>query len=363
MKKIFPICLILIAISCSTSKNILVTNIHDLSEYPANSYIYALPYTRLAVTVTAIRHTTIPGPYSNYANQMLGIDGAKMLSETSWELLKIDLEDIVEPDPDYYYSLQFNDESDLKGSLPELSNYGLIMSPANFTPLIQFENGEEDIPEPIHFKDLSIKKFPSNFSYKKETEKKKEVVPIDLSIIKEKEEVKAESVKAKDAAEFIIKIRKRRFKLIAGQYEVYPEGEALATSVRELNRLEDEYLSLFIGRTYSDTIVHTYYYSPEIGNEIERYAFTRFSDETGFQDASNIGGKPLVLDIKDLQSTQALKQVRIPSSGPSFENVLLYRIPDKALIKIFYGSTTILEAELKIYQYGAIVPISLQTGN
>jgi hypothetical protein len=42
--------------------------------------------------------------------------------------------------------------------------------------------------------------------------------------------------KAQEAALFIFKIRKRRFKLLAGQYDVFPEEQALATSVREIKQ-------------------------------------------------------------------------------------------------------------------------------
>ena len=179
---------------------------------------------------------------------------------------------------------------------------------------------------------------------------------MDLPVIKQKEAVKSVNEKARDAADFIIKIRKRRFKLLAGQYDVYPEGTALETSIRELNELEKEYLSLFIDKVYTDTIANTYFYIPQAGQNLERNVFCRFSDETGFYDATSASGRPLVLELKSLQFTEGLKQLQLPHNGSSYENMLLYRIPDKASVRIFYGSSVLLDAEVKIYQYGSFVP-------
>ena len=81
--------------------------------------------------------------------------------------------------------------------------------------------------------------------------------------------------KAREAAAFIYKIRKRRFKLISGQYDTHPESTALETAVRELNELEDNYLALFIGRYTTDTLTHRYQYIPTSGSTPERAIICR----------------------------------------------------------------------------------------
>ncbi|MBA7554808.1 hypothetical protein ES705_47443 [subsurface metagenome] len=70
-------------------------------------------------------------------------------------------------------------------------------------------------------------------------------------------------------------------------------------------------------------------------------------------------GKPLVLELRNMQYTEVLDNLQFPVSGPSYDNVLFYRIPDIASAKIFYSSNTIVEAEVRIFQYGSMIPMSV----
>ncbi len=359
MKRIILLLIYCFILSCSTPEKIVVTNIHDLAAHKPNSYIYSIPRTRIAITISAIRYVIFPGPYNEFADKYLGIEGVPSLSKSEWEIHAVTITPVIESDPEYYFSIQTNNPTYILDRLLELSAVGLILKPDSFISFLDFSSSFDDIPEPIHFTDLSVKRNYKEELPDRESRRTGTSVPIDMPVIKQKEKVKSKEEKAREAADFIIKIRKRRFKLLAGQYDVFPEGQALETSIRELNALEKEYLSLFIGKTYSDTIKRTYFYAPQSGQDLERNVFCRFSDETGFYEATSASGRPLVLELKNLQFTDGLKQLQLPYGGTSYENIILYRIPDNASVKIFYGSNTILEAETKIYQYGSFVPYYL----
>jgi len=343
----------LLLFACTPASKIVVTNIQDLAVHRAGSYIYSLPRTRLAVELQAVRHTTIPGPYYRYAEQLLGIKGAPSEAFTEWEITGINVFPVTEPDPDYYYSIEAGNNKSVINDLMKFTEEGLVLNTGNFQPLADLNMLWGETHGPVHFTDLSVKK-----NYIDESRKKgrKSEIPIDMPVIRQKEVYKLESEKAREAADFIIKTRKRRFKLLAGQYEVFPEGQALETSVRELNKVEEEYLSLFTGITYSDTLRRTYTFIPSDPLKIERNIILRFSNEIGFSEPTSATGDPMVIEVKNLGFTNNLKGVPLPEKGPGYTNTLLYRIPDKAVVKVFYGSNTILEAELKVYQYGAFVP-------
>jgi len=356
MKKTGFVILSSLLIACGASEKIVVTNVHDLAAHQPGSYIYSIPRTRLAVSVSAVRHHTIPGPYNEFAEQFLGITGAASVSKYAWEICAIDIEPVNEPDPDYYFSVTTSNASYVPDKLFELSSEGLVLKPDDLNPFLDFSVCYDDLPEPVHFTDLSVKRNYEEAGAGKGTGAS---VPADLPVVRQKEKFKSKQEKAREAANFIIKVRKRRFKLLAGQYDIFPEGQALETSVRELDALEEEYLSLFIGITYSDTLMRTWFYIPQSGQEIERNVFCRFSDETGFYESTSASGKPLVLELKNMQFTDGLKRLQIPNKGPGYENMILYRVPDKASARIFYGSTTLLEAELRVYQYGSFLPYYL----
>lgn len=354
MKKTVFLLLGILLMACGASEKITVTNVHDLSAHQPGSYIYSLPRTRLAIRVTAVRHYIIPGPYNEFAEQFLGIQGALSLSKTEWELYSISVDPVNEPDPEYYFSLKTHATFELPEKLSVLSSTGLILKPDDLNSFSGFSVFNNNMPELVHFTDLSVKQNYEDGNTNKRSNGA--LIPTDLPVIKQDRKLKSKEEKALEAANFIIKIRKRRFKLLAGQYEVYPEGKALETSVRELDALEEEYLSLFVGTTYSDTITRAWFYIPQGGQDIERNVICRFSDETGFYEATSASGKPLVLELKNMQFTEGLRRLQLPSMGPGYDNMILYRLPDKAFVRVFYGSTTLLETELKIFQYGSFVP-------
>ena len=73
----------------------------------------------------------------------------------------------------------------------------------------------------------------------------------------------------------------------------------------------------------------------------------------------------MVLELKNVGLTASLEHLQLPVTGPKYNNTLFYRIPDMASARIFYGSLPVLEAEVKVYQYGSVVPfnVSYQSKN
>ena len=358
MKRLYRLIIIILLSGCSSMGKISVTNVHDLAAFQENSYIYALPRTRVTVGIVALRHQVIPGPYNAYAEKFLGIKGASSISTASWELKETYLNTSREPDPDQYYSLEADNPSSDINHLMKFTDSGLIIDNQELTPFIHSRSYFDDRPEPLHFTDMSVKRNRIETAEKKT--KGVTEVTVDMPVTKSAPGLKTTEKKAEEAANFIIKIRKRRFKLLAGQYEVFPEGTALETSVRELDELEKEYLSLFIGKVYTDTVERVFQYTPQPGQSLERNVICRFSDETGIQDAMSLSGMPIVLELKNMEFTVALRDVQNPYSGPTYENIIYYRIPEKAYSRIFYGSTILLESEIEVLQYGVLIPFNIK---
>ena len=62
------------------------------------------------------------------------------------------------------------------------------------------------------------------------------------------------------------------------------------------------------------------------------------------------------MGLRHMQFNEGIRRLQLPDAGPAYDDMILYRLPDKATVKIFFGSTILFEAELKVYQYGSIVP-------
>ena len=146
--------------------------------------------------------------------------------------------------------------------------------------------------------------------------------------------------------------------MVSGMNDSTPQGEAMGDALQELARLEEAYLSLFIGKK---TIYHhqrTYHFTPAVGKKTDREVLFRFSDSEGFLDARETSGKPVLIDLTCTNKTKGLEQSA--SFAHLDENMILYRIPDLVNSKILYGESVTCDALLPVFQSGALVRMELQ---
>lgn len=345
MKQLIKYIILSLVISSCTQGYLVTTNFHDLAGFEENSYVYSLPKTRVLVEITADKSTFIPGPYHQYAKKYLGIEGAGSISADNYKITDIKFKTQLIPDPDYTYSIRSENYTDVEALLNTYRAQGLIMKEIDF--LYQNNNIDElEGSDGVAFTDLSIRPFVV-------VEKSKDYNKV--SLLEKQVGAKTLEAKAKEAANFLFKIRKRRFKLLAGQYEVFPEGVALETSVKELDELEEEYLSLFIGKTSTVTVSRTYSVMPNESEEMQRFSLLRFSEDTGFHSATGRSGEAIVLQLTDLNTYETLAQYNgvLPADNAG---KIFCRLAHQANAKLFYGSHEVLEAELPIFQFGVLVP-------
>jgi hypothetical protein len=289
----------------------------------------------------------------------LGIEETDALPTIKWELVDLNIKTLIEPDQEYFFMVESNDMEKISDALSKIKNEGLVLSPGEFSLYTQYIHELNQKSAELSFADQLIERHPAFLENKTKDKQKKEVSPVDISNSQDLGDNKNLEQKAEDAAKYILKIRKRRFKLIAGQNNFYPDGIALESGINELNKLEEEYISLFTGKRSTDTVQRTFFYIPKQGTDLERNEICRFSDNNGFEDMQSTWGQPIVMEIKDLQITGVLDHLQLPVSITGSKNTLFYRIPDVASVKIYYGSIQVVESELKVFQYGTLVPYSV----
>ncbi len=353
-RKIFY--LLFLLTGCATAPKLWVSNVNDNTGANNSICYYALPLSKFAVTVTLKQEIYIPGPYFMYAKKYLGISDVITHSYEYWSITDINITHYSEADPDYLYNVTGNTSSLFNKKIEELCQSNLILLPANFATEKIFSNTTGTINrEDTIFTDLSIKR---NFEIKKGASVS-EVLP-DSSYINpasSKTELKTIEQKAEEAANFIIKIRKRRFKLIAGQYDFMPDGEALGKAVEELNRTEKAYLSLFAGKTIISTWIRTFHFIPKDNMQNKKDILFRFNENSGILSENTPGGKPFIVEAEDMNITKGLEQ---NNNNPEFiHNKIYYRVPDQAILRCYLGEQMIKEAKYPVFQFGTIVSVQL----
>jgi hypothetical protein len=304
---------------------------------------YALAETEIRLEFTLIQEQFIPGPFAAYAEKYLSIDGVKKNEFTRWHIAGIGAHSIHSPDETEIYRLEGVTE-DFYEKYIEFSKHGFLISPFE----VNTDSGNvRSVPKrnELTFTDYSVKRnFPKRTNQESFSSHGR---LINKKSIEEK---------AEEAANFIIKTRKRRFKLIAGQYEVTPSGDALAFSVSELNDIEKEYLSLFIGKTNVDTLKLVTYFKPEQLSTEEYSNIAYFSDSLGLHTEWKNGALPVELRLKNLHEAKPMEA----TASDSTMHQLFYRYPAEAELSLKLNNEIIYLQRIKVFQYAPLRSLKLE---
>ncbi len=159
---------------------------------------------------------------------------------------------------------------------------------------------------------------------------------------------------ARSAADMINKIRDEKLKLITGFQETAFNLDTYRQMYADLDAMENDYLSLFVGKKVSKTIVKTVYVTPN--KEVNTQSVAKFSSEEGL--TVGMGGYGNVITVQT-QSLQTTATMNAPSQSAveslSIENKLFYRIPELANVKVSIGDQVLVESRETIAQLGVFM--------
>jgi hypothetical protein len=322
---------------------------------------YTLPQTTLKIEVEQTHQIFIPGPYNSYALQFLGIKEVKTQKSEEYNINKISISASNQSDPATLFQVDwkksFTGKADYEKFLSEGFLAPLNLNAARDVTYYPVNKEENVVPE---FLDLST----SEFEFMKSDTIYKTVFRdsnyVKVPVIKKFLEAKNDEDKAREAAHIITQIRKRRAKLISWQYAANPSAEALKVGLEEMEKLEAEYLTLFVGRTVCFKEKRVTYYTPSATETNPQPELFRFSKEKGLNETEARGGYPLTILIKSKNEWQ--KSTRLsPEAGSvqkKIKNAFYTRIPERCEINIMYGNSAIYTTHSSISQFGIILPAS-----
>lgn len=289
---------------------------------------YSLPRTVLNGTVRVEREVIVRGPYARFAAQYLGVTGAPMNDKESYKILGANMWWSTEPDPALVFTL---DEK--SGALARVFTW--------LEPTVQMTNA---LPTDIDFDGAKLgSRVPfSDVGTSTLVDSSNKGISVDRSSAVEK----STEQMAADAASVIFRIRKSRLDLITGDMGEYVFGEGLRAALEQMDRIESEYLALFMGKRYVQITEHNFSVVPEAGKA--RLVAFRFSDSKGFAAASDLSASPYNLEFVP-QSTAAF------ASNKKGVRTITYRIPLMEQVTLTNGSNILTTLRAPIYQKGSLV--------
>lgn len=334
--------LILFSVSMVTAQKDDKRKVSAVSTTPIEGIVYSLPQTGIRVHIKATRERFVNGPFCNYASKMLGIDNAPTTSSDRWNLDEMRLETFSEPDPDQVHKamgpaaqlVSLTESGILAGINTEVKTQGSGIETQSFLT--------KDLQNRVNFTDLSIWSFYSS------ADSTKSFKMVSKNI----------EQKAAEAAETIFNLRNSRFALLTNaDDEPLPDGKAFEVMRDELAKMEENYLALFIGRSFKQTYDFSFDYVP--GEKTAKgEVFFRFSEDRGVLPKADLSGRPIVIEItKDdnfASKQSALSASANPEAGKSG---LYYRVPGMSEIRILDGSKQLAGARAPIAQFGTTAPV------
>lgn len=340
--------------SCSGLK---VINVKYADKMSKNYFVYALPRNQIVVDIELTETRTFKGPYCDYAESLMGIKGVHKADKIDYFISGSDISIATEPDSNHIYFIfpkcrkAFNKIC--------LSDNNILLSING-----KFENKPSSYPEKVNF---DSKPFPNNLFqelsqkdyFKEHIDTIWKQVKIDTSwsrVPVQKKVIEAASFedKAKEAAHHIMRLRKRLFKLVSGAYEKAPKIKSMETVITELRKEEEEYLSLFIGKTFTRTLQYKFIYSPTKGNVPIKETLAYLNPEKGISSDKSIKTIPINLEIIRTNQLSQLDSALKKSKKATKYQGLVYRIPEMTKIKVSLGSSILMEKQLPIAQFGLI---------
>ncbi len=319
---------------------------------------YSLPSNSLMVSLKIEKTVKAKGPYAQYAEKYLNITtGIINESETAYSIENVKVERISQPDTSQLYAINFTGIDNLP--MVQLNADGTILA-CNCPRVIEGykapkpQNNAEPDAKPITFLDMGVKPF----IVIEEEEDTSEEDSVEVKKPKEQQPiVMTEEENAAAAAAFIRKIRKRRLKLVAGIAEEAnnPSGKALKLMIAELDRLENEYLSLFVGKSVKSTYTQSFVVTPNGKAEDEQISLSYFS-KTGKRNDTY----PITMTIKTLTSSPKVSIKEVDTSSKSSSSIkygLYHRIPATVSVSVDYDGQQYFSGQFGIAQKGVVVPM------
>lgn len=322
-----------------------------------DQYLYFLPQTVLKAEVVYREVQFIPGPFREYAEKYLSISEVIKQRSSQWQILDVVITSHTEMDPSMVFHVNVLEGDFSRSCLEPFLEQGLILDGTApvFEEIRNPSLGSTVNKDYEAYRDLGIY---SNFEERTETMYKTIVtdtsfvqVPVNRTIT----EQKSASIKAEEAAEFLLDLRTRRFELLTGDYEGFPQGEAMSATLEKLDELEESYLSLFTGKTLGRTEKRAWFIVPGSGEPASRYRLGMFSEKFGFVPEDLAEGDPLEVRIEPLGKTRDVGSYYSVQTGETGNNRFYYRLPDVVDLKVTLGTTELFSQRVSIYQSGALI--------
>lgn len=340
MKKLLLILFVIVSLNLDAQ---YITNYaKNVKQTEVDGVFYYLPRNIIRVDFLVEKDQSYKGKYSSFAKEMLNTDAYIKENKTTYRITKVNVSTLTEADPNMVFHIATDDKA------KELPKYELAFNNEGIIKSFGYQSIKNDTSN-------TNQDIETVLDYNKQTEF--QYIPLEEDEVDDEEDVKTKLTDKEVALTIVEEIKKVRvayFDLITGYQEVN-YGKTINYMLDELKNLENEYLSMFVGKTTTETLTKTFYVIPEEGKT--SIVLSKFSDTEGFNAKT---GESVKINFTDNSSTSAINELTIDEiENTTYNNKLFYRNPANVTMQVLCGDNVILENRLKISQLGNVILVPI----
>lgn len=349
MKKISILSiLVLYTFSCWAQLNVIPTSKSYIPK--KQGFFYSLPKTVLKVNVTVNTELKIQGPFSDFAEQLLGLKNIVNQTETSYKLKNIELDYAEIPDDKQCYFVELSKDQIKNNFLDKLLNQ-------HSNPFKTFSDTNYEYIQ-------NYKEYPAFFQRYADISILEKVDTIWESVIVDSIETlrpifkksmvtKPLSLKAQEAANTILEIRQNRYNILSGDQEVAYSKETIEYLVKELEDLENNYQDLFTGITIIQEETYTLFIYPENINNKKQIVLFGLDEKQGFSKRGYLeNSKNYILSFQKMTNTDQLNEYNTKKSHSKTNGYTILNACPTNLLLINNDKIIKTFSNIPIYQFG-----------
>ena len=157
---------------------------------------------------------------------------------------------------------------------------------------------------------------------------------------------------ARNAANTLFAIRRHRMELITSEAGEHVFGAGLQAALAELDRQEQAYTELFLGKRVTTTSVERITVVPDAGKQ--KYILCRFSPDRGLLPGNDLTGDVVLLQL-DKESDGSFT---LTPASPKAARTATYRVAD-VVCTVYCGTEELTRATLPLFEFGRDVELAL----
>lgn len=316
--------------------------------------LYALPRTTLEIRCHISSRQQVVGPYAQYAREFLGRE-AIMHPAVQWDIDSVSIVPVTSFDPSQIYLVKFGKKIDYR-VFEEMTRKGFIIFPLDNKKAVGYSDSVVNLSRESAVWSILDLPFASSSSDTIYQVVRKDSLLIRQAVVKPRSTSVTPYERAKELAKQIQQLHQRRIDLIMAEDDPVPANEkSVQWLADQLKQKEEEYLQLFLGKTVSQTYVHTFYYVPNSGEKVQSAEIFWFSPQRGISTKTDASAIPVYITIEPQNTVSTVRDYQsllTTFSAPC----ILYRVPDIARVSISWGNRVLTRVQLPVYQLGALVP-------